>query len=82
MTHLSEETNLKGRKHVSFGMLGKHHSQESKAKISAAKLGKKRTEWEKRRMSLGRRLARKKRAQEAESSQVDQTELNLMTFAS
>jgi hypothetical protein len=64
MTHLSEEINLKGKgkgmKHVSFGMLGKHHSQESKAKISAAKLGKKRTEWEKRKMSIGRKLSRVK----------------------
>jgi hypothetical protein len=40
---MCEETKRKGkgRKYVSFGMLGKHHSPETKARISAAKKGKK-----------------------------------------
>jgi len=31
----------KGQQHRSYGMLGKHHSQETKRKISAAKKGQK-----------------------------------------
>jgi NUMOD3 motif len=34
-------TKGKGQQHRSYGMLGKHHSQETKDKISAAKKGQK-----------------------------------------
>ena len=42
-------------------MLGKHHSQESKAKIAAAKTGQKRTEETKRKIEALGHLAHKKR---------------------
>jgi hypothetical protein len=52
---------MKKTKFRSFGMLGKHHSQETKDKISAAKLGRKMTEEKKRKISIGhKKLAHNK----------------------
>jgi hypothetical protein len=44
----------------SYGMLEKHHSQETKDKISAAKTGQKRSEETRRKISLGHKHKRQR----------------------
>lgn len=57
---IREETQRKGRKHISYGMLNKHHSEAAKRKISQSKKGRPHSEGTKGKISLGH-LAHKKR---------------------
>ena len=57
-----EKIMMKKARFRSLGMAGKHHSEESKRKMSAALKGRKRSEEDKRKMRLGhKKIAHKKR---------------------